>query len=124
MLRAFIDQLMGVRMAIAIVLAHVAVLIWAVPLRKGIVPALLLNLILSAAIFAYNADHLATMLQYADYAPLALTAFEAATFACAAGTLYGLRVPAWINWTAFAVNLALSALLLSFAWSFKMTRLF
>jgi hypothetical protein len=115
---------MGVRMALVIVLAHVAALIWAWPLRKGIVPALLLNLILSAAIFAYNADHLAVMLQYADYMPLALTAFEAVTFACAAGTLCGLRVPAWINWTAFAVNLALSALLLSFAWTFKMNRLF
>jgi hypothetical protein len=52
--------------------------------RKGIVPALMLNLVLSAAILAYNADQLVVMLRYADYAPLALTAFAAAAFACAA----------------------------------------
>jgi hypothetical protein len=123
MLRSFIDQFMGVRVALVLVLVHVAALGWAV-LRKGTAPALLLNLILSATIVAYNGDHLAMMLRYADTAPLALTAFEAVTFVCAAGTLYGLRIPAWINWTAFAVNLALSALVLTFAWTFKMNRLF
>jgi hypothetical protein len=63
------------------------------------------------------------MLQYADYAPLAVTAFAAATFVCAAGALYGLRIPAWVNWTAFAVNFSLSALLLAFMLTFKITRL-
>jgi hypothetical protein len=123
MLRAFVDQLMGAKAAIVIVLTHIAALAWAVMLRKGIGPALLLNLVLSAAIFTYNADHLVIMLRYADYAPLALTAFAAATFVCAAGALYGLRIPAWINWTAFAINLALSTLLLVFILTFKITRL-
>jgi hypothetical protein len=95
-----------------------------VVLRKGMAPALLLNLILSAAILAYNADHFAMMVQYADYAPLALMAFAAVTFACAAGALCGLRIPAWINWTAFAGNFSLSILLLAFFWFFKMNRLF
>jgi hypothetical protein len=123
MVRTFVDQLMGANAVVVIILAHVAALAWAVVLRKGMVPALLLNLVLSAAILAYNADHLVIMLQYADYAPLALSAYAAVTFGCAAGTLYGLRIPAWINWTAFAVSLALSALLLVFILSFKITRL-
>jgi hypothetical protein len=124
MLRTFVDQVMGANVAIVIVLAHVAALAWAVLLRKGVVPALILNLVLSAAIFTYNADHLVIMLRYADYAPLALTAFAAVTFVCAAGTLYGLPIPAGINWTAFAVNLILGILLLAFILTFKITRLF
>jgi hypothetical protein len=115
---------MGAGAAIIIVLAHVAALAWPVLLRKGMVPALVVNLVLSAAILAYNADHLVIMLRYADYAPLALMAYAAVAFACAAGALCGLRIPAWINWTAFAVNLALSILLLAFLLFFKMNRLF
>ena len=124
MVRTFVDQFMGANAAIVIVLAHVAALAWAVVLRKGMAPALLLNLILSAAILAYNADHFAMMVQYADDAPLALMVFAAVTFVCAAGALCGLRIPAWINWTAFAGNFSLSILLLAFFWFFKMNRLF
>ena len=74
MLRTFIDEIMGASAATVIVLAHIAVLGWAVVLRKGMAPALVLNVVLSVAILAYNADHLAMMLQYADFAPLALMA--------------------------------------------------
>lgn len=124
MLRTFVDSFMGANAAIVIVLAHLAALAWAAALRKGITPALLLNLILSAAILAYNADHLPIMLRYADYAPLALMAYAAAVLACSAGALCHLRIPAWINWTAFAVNLSLSILLVAFLALFKMNRLF
>ncbi|HMJ44315.1 MAG TPA: hypothetical protein VK522_18770 [Pseudolabrys sp.] len=124
MLRTFADELMGANAAIIIVLAHVAALAWAVMLHKGMVPALILNLVVSAAIVAYNAGHLVIMLRYADYAPLALMAYAVVIFACAASALCGLRIPAWINWTAFAVNLALSILLLAFLWFFKINRLF
>ena len=124
MLRTFIDEIMGASAATVIVLAHIAVLGWAVVLRKGMAPALVLNVVLSAAILAYNADHLAMMLQYADIAPLALMAYAATAFACSAAALGGLRIPAWINWTAFAVNFGLSILLLAFMVFFKMNRLF
>jgi hypothetical protein len=124
MLRTFADELMGANAAIIIVLAHVAALAWAVMLRKGMVPVLILNLVLSAAILAYNADHLVIMLRYSDYALMALMGYAVVAFVCAAGALYGLRIPAWINWTAFAVNLALSILLLAFLWFFKINRLF
>lgn len=124
MVRTFVDQFMGANAAIIIVLAHVAALAWATVLRKSVAPALLLNLVLSAAILAYNADHLVIMLRYADYAPLALMAYAAVTFVCAAVALCGLRIPTWINWTAFAVNLALSILLLAFLFFFKINRLF
>ncbi len=123
MFRMFIDQLMGGPLVVVMVLAHVAALVWALVLHKGMAPALILNLVFSAAILAYNADHLVVMLRYADYAPLALTVFVAAAFACAAAALYGLRIPAWINWTTFAVNFSLSILLLAFMLTFKITRL-
>lgn len=118
------DQFMGAGAATMIVLAHVAALVWALILRKGMTPALTVNLVLSATVLAYNADHLGIMLQYADTAPLALTAYALAAFVCAACALYGLRIPAWINWTVFAVNFSMSVLLLTFLTFFKMTRLF
>jgi hypothetical protein len=124
MLRTFVDELMGTNVAIVLVVAHIAALAWAVLLRKGMTPALLLNLILSAVILAYNADHLLIMLQYADFTLLALMVYAAAVLACSAGALYGLRMPTWINWTAFAINFGLSILLLAFLATFKMTRLF
>jgi hypothetical protein len=124
MLRTLIDQLMGAGAATVIVVAHLAALAWAVVLRKGMTPVLLLNLILSATILAYNAGHLGIMLQSPDYAPLALMAYAAAALACSAGALCGVRIPGWINWTAFAVNLSLSILLLAFLALFRMTRLF
>lgn len=124
MLRTLIDSVMGTGAAIAVVLAHTTALLWAVVLRKGMAPVLALNAALSAAIILYNADHLLIMLQYADIAPLALMAYAAAAFACSAGALFGLRIPAWINWTAFAANFGLSVLLLSFFLLFKMNRLF
>ena len=124
MLRTFVDNLMGTNAAIVIIVAHLAALAWATVLRKGMTPVLLLNLILSATILAYNAGHLGIMLQHADYAPLALMAYAAAALACSAGVLCGVRIPAWINWTAFAVNLSLSILLLAFLALFRMNRLF
>lgn len=123
-MRAFIDQFMGAGVAWAIVLVHVAALAWSAILRRGMTPALIVNLILSAAILAYNADHLGIMLEYADTAPLALTVYAMATFVFAACALCGLRIPAWINWSAFAVNFALGVLFLAFLATFRMTRLF
>jgi hypothetical protein len=51
-------------------------------------------------------------------------AYAVVIFVCAASALCGLLIPAWINWAAFAVNSALSTLLLAFMWSFKINRLF
>ncbi|HEY4142505.1 MAG TPA: hypothetical protein VGM57_13885 [Pseudolabrys sp.] len=122
-MRVLVDQFMGTGLAAAIVLAHVAALVWATVLRKGMTPALIVNLVLSAAVIGYNADHLGVMLEFADAAPLALTAYAAAAFLCAACALYGLRIPARINWTVFAVNFSMSVLLLVFIVTFKITRL-
>jgi hypothetical protein len=123
-MRTFIDQYMSAGAAAALVLAHIAALAWALALRKGATPALVLTLVVSAAILAYNADHLAMMLQHGDTAPLALSVYAAVALACAAGALCGGRIPAWTNWTAFAFNLTLSILLLTFLALFKMNRLF
>jgi hypothetical protein len=123
-MRTFIDQFMGAGVAWAIVLAHVAALAWALILRKGMTPALIVNLVLSAVVLAYNADHLGIMLEFADTAPLAITVYAMAAFILSACALYGLRIPAWTNWIIFAINFSLGALLLAFLATFKMTRLF
>jgi hypothetical protein len=123
-MRTFIDQFMGVGAAWAIVLAHIAALAWAAILRRGMTPALTVNLVLSAAVLAYNADHLGIMLEFADAAPLAITAYAMAAFILSACALCGLRIPAWINWTIFAINFSLGTLLLVFLATFKITRLF
>ncbi len=122
-MRDFIDQLMGTGAAWVIVLAHVAALAWAI-LRKSTTPALIVNLVLAAAVLAYNADHLGIMIEYRDVMPLALTIYAVAAFVFAACTLAGLRVPAWINWTVFGINFSLGVLLLVFLATFKITRLF
>jgi hypothetical protein len=125
MLRALIDQLMEHKAtSVVIVLAHVAALIWAVALRKGLGPVLGLNLVIAAGILAYNANQFGTMLHYADYAPLVLMVFALATLLISAAALFGLPVPGAMIWTAFAGNFILSALFMAFALLFKMNRLF
>jgi hypothetical protein len=123
-MRTFIDQFMGVGAAWAIVLAHIAALAWAAILRRGMTPALTVNLVLSAAVLAYNADHLGIMLEFADAAPLAITVYAMAAFILSACALCGLRISTWLNWTIFAVNFGMSVLFLVFIATFKMTRLF
>ena len=125
MLREMIDYLMEYKATtVIIVLAHVAVLIWAVGLRKGLGPVLGLNVIIAAGLLAYNASHVGIMLRYADYAQLALMAFALATFIISAAALFGLRIPVALIWIAFAGNFALSTALMAFALLFKMNRLF
>jgi hypothetical protein len=123
-MRTFIDQFVGTGAAWAIVLAHIAALAWSAILRRGMTPALIVNLVLSATVLAYNADHLGMMIESTDVAPLALTAYALAIFLCAACALCGLRIPAWLNWSLFAVNFGLGVLLLAFLATFRITRLF
>jgi hypothetical protein len=110
--------------SVVIVLAHVAALIWAIGLRKGLTPVLGLNLVIAAGILAYNAGHLGIMLRYSDYMQMALTAFALATLLISTAALFGLRIPVALIWIAFAGNFALSVLLMAFALLFKMNRLF
>jgi hypothetical protein len=125
MLRALIDQLMAHKAtSVVIVLAHVAAAIWAVALRKGLGPVLGLNVIVAAGILVYNANQLGSMLDYADYRLMALTAFALATLLISTAALFGLRIPVALIWIAFAGNFIMSALLMAFALLFKMNRLF
>ena len=125
MLRALIDQLMEHKAtSVVIVLAHVAALIWAVALRKGLGPVLGLNLVIAAGILAYNADHLGIMLRYADYPLLALMAFALVTLLISAAAIFGWRIPVALIWITFAGNFIMSTLLMAFALLFKMNRLF
>jgi hypothetical protein len=125
MLRALIDQIMEYKVtSVVIVLAHIAALIWAVALRKGLGPVLGLNVIVTAGILVYNANQLGSMLDYADYRLMALMAFALATLLISAAALFGWRIPTALIWTAFAGNFAMSLLFMAFALLFKMDRLF
>ena len=125
MLRELIDSFMAYKATtIFIVLAHVIALIWAVGLRRGLLPVLGLNVIVAAGIFAYNASYLSIMLRYADYAQLALMAFAFATFIISTAALFGLQIPVALIWIAFGGNFTLSVVLMAFALLFKMNRLF
>jgi hypothetical protein len=93
-------------------------------LRKGLGPVLGLNVIVAAGILVYNANQLGSMLDYADYRLMALTAFALATLLISTAALFGLRIPVALIWIAFAGNFIMSALLMAFALLFKMNRLF
>ncbi len=125
MLHAIIDQLMDSRATpIVIVLAHVGAMIWALSPRKAIVPVLVLNIVMAAAILAYNAEGFGYAVSHSDWGLLALMAFALANLIASSAALAGLAVPRAIVWTGFGVDLALSLLLTVFMLTFKIDRLF
>jgi hypothetical protein len=124
MLRDLLDQLMAAKStSVVIVLAHTGALMVAFGPRKTIKPALLVNLIMAGGILAYNASDLPTIIGHADWALLALTVFALATLLCSAGALYGLPIPRWIIWSEFAVDFALSVLLMAFMFLVRFDRM-
>lgn len=122
--RAVIDQVMGTGAATALVLVHAVALLCATVWRKGMAPVLIVNLLTSAAILAYNAGNLGAMIEYGDAAPLMLTAYAAAAFIVSVCALFGMRIANWIGWAVFAIDLGFSTLLLTYLVFFRMTRLF
>jgi len=125
MLRTAIDQLMDNKFAVVmLVLAHVGALLWAAGLRKGLVPALVLNVIIAAGIVAYNAQALGRAIGNADWALVALAAFALVNLLVSVGALCRLRIPAWIVWILFGVDFILSLLLAAFSFLFRITMLF
>jgi hypothetical protein len=105
------------------VLVQSAILIWALALRGGIKPILVVNFIIASAVVLYNATQLPAAIQYQDHGLLGLVLFEAVTLATAAAALCGVRISVFLVWIAFAVNFFLCIALMLFMLTFKMTRL-
>jgi hypothetical protein len=124
MLRDLLDQLMAAKStSVVIVLAHAGALAAAFGPYKTIKPALLLNLIVAGGILAYNAADVQAMIGHANWTLLALTVFALVTLLCSLGALYGLRIPRWLIWSEFAVDFALSVLLMAFMFLIRFDRM-
>ena len=122
MFRAAIDQLMNDKVApLLMALAFGGAPPWAMT-RRDIKPALVVNLIVAAAVLAYQFPLQGTAVLQ-DSALLRLVAFEIVTALTSMGALCGLRIPNWIVWLTFAINFLLIAALAAFLLTFKM-RLF
>lgn len=120
-----IDQLMGTNATpIVVVLTHIGAMTWALGPRRSIASVLVVNIVIAAAILAYNIPAAGYALSHADWALLALTAFALANLIASGAALAGLAVPRAIVWAGFGVDLALGMLLTAFMLTFRIDRLF
>ncbi|MFI5012612.1 MAG: hypothetical protein ACHQAY_09710 [Hyphomicrobiales bacterium] len=107
---------------IGLMLAHGGALMAATALRKGIIPVLVLNLLLSAGVVIYWAPRFSELFHYVD-AVLAFVAFELVVLASSILALRGFRVPHLVIWVEFAAHAILNAAALLFMFTFKMMRM-
>ena len=105
--------------AIALLLAHVAVVIWR---RDGIGWVVGLDLLVSAAVTAYWAVHIAELSGDVELV-WAFAAFELAVLVVSGLAALQVRIPAAVLWIAFAAHAALAAAALVFMFTFRITRL-
>ena len=125
----FVDELLATNsvfttVTIVLVLAHAGALLGTAAFGKGIKPVLLVNLTVAAAVLVEKTPRLGIAIGYAGYHSLSLWAFELSTLLTSAAALLGRRIPAPVVWVPFSFNFLLSAALLVFALTFRMTRLF
>lgn len=115
------DQLVGL-IVVAVLLAHIGVLLWSGWLRKGIAPVVGLNLLTSGSAVAYwglNFTDLAGSIE-----PVwVFAAFELAVFATSLLAVFRVRVPHAAIWILFAVHALMTGLALLFILTFRITRL-
>jgi len=105
--------------AVALLLAHIVVLLF---LRRRTGWAVGLNLIVSAGVVAY---WLPDISELPGYVPLVwgFLAFEVAVLATSVAAAFGMSVPRFVIWGAFAAHAALTCGALYFMLTFKLTRL-
>lgn len=108
---------------VAILLAHGAALLWAV-LRRTIRPIVWLNLCVAAAVLLYWLPQTARVISNGDVQVMALSGFALASMTMSLAALRGLRIPAWLIFVPFALQMAASVVAVVFAFTFRITRLF
>ena len=104
---------------IALLLAHIAVLIWR---RDGIGWVTGLNLLVSAGVTFYWAVNISELPGSAELV-WAFIGFELAVLIVSGLAAFQVRIPAAVLWTAFAAHAALAAAALFFMLTFRIDRL-
>jgi hypothetical protein len=104
---------------IALLLAHVAVVIWR---RDRIGWVVGLNLLVSAGVTAYWAVHIAELPDDVEMV-WAFVGFELAVLIVSSLAALQVRIPAALLWAAFMAHAALSVAALVFMLTFRITRL-
>jgi hypothetical protein len=105
--------------ASALMVAHVAALIWAGVLRRGIAPVLALNILVSAGVIVYWIPRISELFNYVD-AMQAFVGFELVVMATSLLAVGRIRVPRALIWIEFAAHALFVAAALAFMFTFKM----
>jgi hypothetical protein len=108
--------------AIALLLAHVVVLIVVLRSRGKIGWMVGLNLIVSAGVVIYWLPRFSELFGYVDLV-VWFVAFEFAVLIVSLLAMFRVRIPPAIHWIAFAANALLSAAAIVFIVTFRITRL-
>lgn len=108
--------------AVALLLAHIVVLISVLRFRARMSWVVGLNLLVSAGVMVYWAPRFSELFGYVDMI-LAFFGFELAVLIASTIAALRGRVPAAIHWIAFTANALLSAAAATFMFTFQMTRL-
>ena len=108
--------------AVALLFAHVAVLVVVLRSRGKIDWMIGLNLLVSAGVMIYWAPRLSELFGYVDLV-VAFVAFELAVLIVSILAVSRFRMPPAIHWIAFTANFLLSIAALVFILTFRITRL-
>jgi hypothetical protein len=107
---------------VALLLAHIAVLIAVLRFRARLGWMVGLNLLVSAGVMIYWAPRFSELFGYVDIV-LAFVGFELAVLTVSILAALRVRIPPAIHWIAFAANALLSVNALIFMLTFRITRL-
>lgn len=108
--------------AVALLLAHIVVLISVLRFRARMSWVVGLNLLVSAGVMIYWAPRFSELFGYVDIV-LAFVGFELAALIASVMAVFRAPIPSAIHWIAFTANALLSAAAAIFMFTFQMTRL-
>jgi hypothetical protein len=108
--------------ALALLLAHIGVLVWSAWFRKGMAPVLVLNLLVSGGVVIYWGLNIADLVGAIEMV-WAFVAFELVVFVTSLLAIFRLRVPQAVIWIEFAAHALMTGLAFLFILTFHLTRL-
>jgi hypothetical protein len=108
---------------IALLVAHIAAMGWALALKRGPEAVIGLNLAVAAATALYLALHPQWLQAPIDWPVVTLGLFEILVAAVGVLALRGVALAVGVSWAAFALHLAVSVGAVAFALFFRITRL-
>ncbi len=108
--------------AVALMIAHIGVLVWSGWLRKGIAPVIALNLLISASVTIDWTRRLSD-LEGSIELVWVFVGFELAVLLTSLLAVFRVRVPQAVIWTAFVAHGLMTGAALLFMLTFHLTRL-